>query len=211
MLERIKKYLFTFSFILLNISLSVAQEKKKIDYHFVYIALCQDDNTNYQKLISELQKLNSELQDKQHDCILYFTKGMTQYITNNLRDWEKLYPLINGNNITNLYASNEVENVLRFFKDNEFSIVKNNRLTTNNYNKVVWHIFIGNGFYQAEYNRNILGILIASCGINDKFGSNFQLFLCHDSNDSITNFKTSNALGKYYSFITDENTKLKEY
>jgi len=211
MLEKNRKYLLSFCLILLNVSLVVSQGKKEIDYHFVYIALCQDDNTDYQKLIYELKNLNSELQDKQHDCVLYFTKGMTQFSTNDLKDWEKLYPLLNGNNITNLYASDEVENTLKVFSKYEFSKVKNNTLTTNKYNSVIWHTYTGKGFWQAEYNKSILGIVIASCGINDKFGSNFQLFLSHDSNDPIANFKTESALGKYYSFITDENTKLKEY
>ncbi len=209
--EKNSKYLLFICLILLNVSLGMSQEKKAIDYHFVYIALCQDDNTDYQKLILELKKLNSELQEKKHDCVLYFTKGLTRYSTNNLKEWGNLYPLINGSNITNLYASVEIENALNLFKDNEFSMLKNNRLTTNSYNNVTWHNYIGNGFFQADYNRSIIGVLIASCGINDKFGTNFQLNICHDTNDPIVNFKAANALGKYYSFITDENTKLKEY
>lgn len=211
MLEKIKKYLLFFSFIFLNVIPAMSQEKKAIDYHFVYIALSQDDNTDYQKLISELKNLNSELQEKQNDCVLYFTKGMTQFSTNNLKEWDKLYPLVNGNNITNLYASDEVDNILKVFSKYEFSKVKNNLLTTNKYNSVIWHTFTGKGYWQAENNKNILGIVIASCSINDKFGTNFQLYICHDSNDPIANFKTESALGKYYSFITDENTKLKEY
>jgi hypothetical protein len=204
------KYILFFFIILLIDNPALSQVKKEIDYHFVYIALCQEDNTNYQKLISELKAINLELQNKQHDCVLYFTKGMTQFSTNNLKEWERLYPMINGNNITNLYASDEVDNILKVFSKYEFSKVKNNLITTNEYNSVIWHTYTGNGFWQAEFNKSILGIVIASCGINDKFGTNFQLFICHDSNDPITNFKTESALGKYYSFITDENTKLKE-
>jgi len=211
MLEKNSKYLLFLCLILLDVNLVMSQGKNAIDYHFVYIALCQDDNTDYQKLISELKNLNSELQGKQHDCVLYFTKGMIQFSTNNLHDWDKMYPLINGNNLTNLYASDEVDNILKVFSKYEFSKVKNNIITTNKYNSVIWHTFIGNGFWQADYNKSILGIAIASCGINDKFGTNFQLIICHDSNDPISNFVANSALGKYYSFITEENTNLKEY
>ncbi|NDP22167.1 MAG: hypothetical protein GZ091_13965 [Paludibacter sp.] len=211
MLEKLTKYLLLLSIILLINNYAISQEKKVIDYHFVYIALCQDDNTDYQKLIVELKKLNSELVDKNQDCILYFTKGMTQFSTNDLKEWVNLYPLINGNNITNLYASDEVDNILKVFSKYEFSKLKNSLLTTNKYNTVIWHTFTGKGFWQAENNKNILGILIASCGINDNFGSNFQLFICHDSNDPLPNLRTESALGKYYSFITNENTKLNEY
>lgn len=211
MLSEIKKHLLSFTVLLVVAGSVVSQNIDKIDYHFVYVALCQDDNTNYQKLIVELKKLNSELENSSTDCVLYFSKGMTQFSTANLKEWESLYSLLNGNNITNLYAAEEVENVLQIFANHEFSKIKNQLLTTDRYYSVTWHTYVGNGFWQAQYNKSIIGILVASCGINDKFGGNFQLYINHDSNDPIFQFERQNALGKYYSFLTDANTELKQY
>lgn len=212
MLEKFYKILFLFIHILvINTNLFAQGEIKTSDYQFVYIALDQDDNVNYQKLINELKKLKSEFSENKQPCVLYFTKGMIRFSSNQLDEWEKIYPLINGNGITHLYSGDEIDNMLNVFNKYEFSTIVKNRLSTSKYSSVIWHCFIGNGFWQAENNKNILGILIASCGINDSYGTNFQLKIYHDSDEIISNFKTENALGRYYNFITDNNTILKEY
>lgn len=210
MFVRIKAILLFICFVLIC-NYAKSQDEIKGEYHFVYIALSQDDQTDFEKLINELKKLNEVLQKKNTVSILYLTKGNEQYNTDKLSEWIGIFPYINGNNLANLDAKDEVKRTLDIFKKNEFSNIFYNRLQSNRYSRIVWHVYVGSGFWKAQNNRNILGILAASCGISDSFGANFQLIISHDKNDPIVNYEKESALGKYYNFITNENTELKEY
>ena len=188
-----------------------AQQKEIVDYNFIYIALSQDDNTSYKKLISELRKLNSVLAITKSKNVLYFTKGFTNFNTDKTDDWEKIYPLINGNSITHLSADLEVENMLKVFDEYEFSSIENGKQIQTKYNSVTWYCFVGSGYWNVENNKNILGILIACCGISNNSSTNFHLEFYHDSDDPIPNFTPEQAIGRYYNFLTDNNSVLIEY
>lgn len=210
-LRAIKTILFFSVIFICNIGLTKAQDLQSRDYHFVYIALSENDNTDYSKLTKELQRVNSEFKNEKDKYVLYFSKGLIKFSTDDLNEWNELYPLINGNSIAHLNASEEIEIILGLFKEYEFSSVVHNKLFFSKYSSVFWHVYIGKGFWQSGNNKDILGILMASCGINENDDTKFKLNIYHDSNDLISNFRAVDALGKYYDFTTEHNTTLKQY
>lgn len=206
--KAIKVFFILYIILLCNLKF-FAQNNKLSEFDFVYVALSQEDNTDYNKLINELKKLNSKLRMNHCEVVLYFTKGTIQFDTDNLDEWVNLYHLINGNSIAQLYADKEINYILNVFSHSEFLKIIDNKISSLKYNNTIWYIFIGNGYFQSDNNQNILGKIIASCNINDSSG--FKLNFYHDSNDSMKKFNIKNALGKYNNFITDNIKILKEY
>lgn len=210
LLKSIKNILLFSVICICNLDLTKAQDLQSVDYHFIYVTLSENDNTDYSKLIKELQRVNSEFRKDNDKYVLYFSKGLIKFNTDDLNEWNNLYTLINGNSIAHLNASEEIEIMLELFKKNEFSSIIHNKLFFSNYNNIFWHVYIGKGFWQSGNNKDILGILLASCGIYDNV-SKFKLNIYNDSNDPISNFSSVDALGKYYNFTTGYNTTLKKY
>lgn len=133
MSERVIKIIFIL-YITLQCNLKIiAQNNILSEFNFVYIALSQEDNTDYNKLINELKQLNSKLKVSGCECVLYFSKGTIQFNTNNLNEWMNLYPLINGNSIAQLYADKEINNVFDVFSHNEFLKIIDNKFSSLKY------------------------------------------------------------------------------